>query len=56
VAAFGEVLRGSIWAQGYSLADVAAHAATLGDRLGDSSVAELADLTRRAAALGGVDE
>jgi Ca-activated chloride channel family protein len=56
VAAFGEVLRGSIWAQGYSLADVAAHAATLGDRLGDSSVAELADLTRRAAGLAGVDE
>jgi Ca-activated chloride channel family protein len=56
VAAFGEVLRGSIWAQGYSLDDVAVQAATLGDQLGDSSVAELADLTRRAAALAGVDE
>ena len=53
VAAFGEVLRESYWAQAYSLGDVAAGASTLAATLGDPSVTELADLTRRAAALAG---
>lgn len=51
VAAFGEVLRESYWAQGYSMIDVAEHASALSAALAEPAAAELAELTRRAATL-----
>ncbi|MGI8829296.1 MAG: YfbK domain-containing protein [Candidatus Limnocylindria bacterium] len=54
VAAFGEVLRDSVWADGVTLEQVAVEAAALSIELGsDPRVPELAELIRRAASLAG---
>jgi Ca-activated chloride channel family protein len=54
VAEFAEVLKGSYWARGSSLAEVASRAAALrADFPGDDRVGEFASLTARAATLPG---